>query len=151
MLAVGSAASPGLERSVILKAALLVEIVRIEIADVAVMLQQLLRLRNLLVFFPERCVKIIRLRFENERLRGVLGCLVADQVASIRTTGDIYIQTIESSVLRAMNSRTTQVLAGRGKTVTAESKMPVRKALVPRARRLASGGCAAIRPSWTKP
>jgi hypothetical protein len=32
--------------------------------------------------------------------------------ASIRTTGDDYIQTIESSVLHTMNSRTMQILAG---------------------------------------
>ena len=59
--------------------------------------------------------------------------------ASIRTTGDVYMQTIESSVLSAMNSRTMQILAGKERTVTTESKMPVRKALVPKARRLASG------------
>jgi len=33
--------------------------------------------------------------------------------ASIRTTGDVYMQTIERSVLAAMNSRTLQILAGR--------------------------------------
>ena len=33
--------------------------------------------------------------------------------ASIRTTGDVYMQTIESSVLSAMNSRTKQILAGK--------------------------------------
>ena len=32
--------------------------------------------------------------------------------ASIRTTGDVYMQTIETSVLNAMNSRTMQILAG---------------------------------------
>jgi len=32
--------------------------------------------------------------------------------ASIRTTGDVYMQTIESSVLHAMNFRTMQTLAG---------------------------------------
>ena len=32
--------------------------------------------------------------------------------ASIRTTGDVYMQTIESSVLHAMNSRTMQILDG---------------------------------------
>ena len=31
--------------------------------------------------------------------------------ASIRTTGDVYVQTIETSVLNAMNSRTTEILA----------------------------------------
>src|SRR5271165_788600 len=45
--------------------------------------------------------------------------------ASIRTTGDVYMQTIESSVLSAMNSRTMQILSGKGKPVTAKSKMPV--------------------------
>lgn len=32
--------------------------------------------------------------------------------ASIKTTGDVYVQTIEDSVLGAMNSRTTGILAG---------------------------------------
>jgi hypothetical protein len=31
--------------------------------------------------------------------------------ASIRTTGDVYVQTIEKSVLNAMNSRTLGILA----------------------------------------
>ena len=32
--------------------------------------------------------------------------------ASIRTTGDVYVQTIEASVLNAMNSRTMEILTG---------------------------------------
>ena len=32
--------------------------------------------------------------------------------ASIKTTGDVYVQTIEESVLSAMNSRTMGILAG---------------------------------------
>ncbi len=32
--------------------------------------------------------------------------------ASIRTTGDVYVQTIEQSVLQAVNSRTAAVLKG---------------------------------------
>jgi hypothetical protein len=32
--------------------------------------------------------------------------------ASIRTTGDVYVQTIEASVLNAMNSRTFEILSG---------------------------------------
>ena len=32
--------------------------------------------------------------------------------ASIKTTGDVYVQTIEESVLNAMNSRTMEILAG---------------------------------------
>jgi hypothetical protein len=49
------------------------------------------------------------------------------------------MQTIERSVLSAINSRTVQILSGKRKPVTAKSKMPVRKALEPEARRLASG------------
>jgi len=30
--------------------------------------------------------------------------------ASIQTTGDVYVQTIEKSVLNAMNSRTVEIL-----------------------------------------
>ena len=33
--------------------------------------------------------------------------------ASIQTTGDVYVQTIEQSVLQAVNSRTDAVLEGR--------------------------------------
>lgn len=32
--------------------------------------------------------------------------------ASIKATGDVYVQTIETTVLNAMNSRTSEVLAG---------------------------------------
>jgi hypothetical protein len=32
-------------------------------------------------------------------------------VSRIQTTGDVYIQTIEASVLNAMNSRTTEILS----------------------------------------
>ena len=59
--------------------------------------------------------------------------------ASIRTTGDVYMQTIESSVLGAMNSRTKQILAGKDHPVTTRTKIAPRKGLVPKARRLASG------------
>jgi hypothetical protein len=31
--------------------------------------------------------------------------------ASIKTTGDVYVQTIEESVMNAMNSRTIRILA----------------------------------------
>ncbi len=34
------------------------------------------------------------------------------RLASIKTTGDVYVQTIEESVLNAMNSRTMGILAG---------------------------------------
>jgi integrase len=59
--------------------------------------------------------------------------------ASIRTTGDVYMQTIESSVLGAMNSRTKQILSGKHHPVTTRTKIAPRKELVPKARRLASG------------
>jgi hypothetical protein len=49
------------------------------------------------------------------------------------------MQSIESSVLSAMNSRTMQILSGKGKLVIAKSKMPDRKALTPKAKRLVSG------------
>ena len=31
--------------------------------------------------------------------------------ASIKTTGDVYVQTVETSVLNAMNSRTMEILS----------------------------------------
>jgi hypothetical protein len=57
--------------------------------------------------------------------------------ASIKTTGDVYMQTIEASVLDAVNSRTRQILAGwKGKTAEGERRNARRS--------------IAIGPSWTK-
>jgi hypothetical protein len=40
-------------------------------------------------------------------------CGVAENLhASIQTTGDVHVQTIEKSVLNAMNSRTSEILTG---------------------------------------
>jgi integrase len=55
--------------------------------------------------------------------------------ASIQTTGDVYVQTIEISVLNAMNSRTTEILADweppilNVKAEIAESAAPRRRSL----------------------
>ena len=59
--------------------------------------------------------------------------------ASIRTTGDVYMQTIERSVLDAMNSRTLQILAGWRHPITTGSKVPAQAVRIPKARRLALG------------
>jgi integrase len=59
--------------------------------------------------------------------------------ASIRTTGDVYMQTIERSVLDAMNSRTLQILAGWRHPATTGSKVPAQAVRIPKARRLALG------------
>jgi integrase len=59
--------------------------------------------------------------------------------ASIQTTGDVYMQTIEASVLHAMNSRTTQILAGWEHPATTGSGIADQENPVPKARRLASG------------
>jgi hypothetical protein len=48
--------------------------------------------------------------------------------ASIKTTGDVYMQTIEASVLDAVNSRTRQILAGRRGSVVSGAKPIVPKA-----------------------
>jgi transposase len=59
--------------------------------------------------------------------------------ASIQTTGDVYMQTIEASVLHAMNSRTTQILAGWEHPGTTGSEIAEQENHVPKARRLSSG------------
>jgi integrase len=48
--------------------------------------------------------------------------------ASIKTTGDAYMQAIEASVLDAVNSRTRKVLAGRKGSVISGAKSIVPKA-----------------------
>jgi hypothetical protein len=60
--------------------------------------------------------------------------------ASIKTTGDVYVQTIEQSVLQAVNSRTNAVLNG--------WTAPVKKREL-KGRNLR--GPKAIRPSSAKP
>jgi len=60
--------------------------------------------------------------------------------ASIRTTGDVYMQTIERSVLDAMNSRTLQILAGRKHPTKTGPKAPVETVRIAKARRLALVG-----------
>ena len=57
--------------------------------------------------------------------------------ASIQTTGDVYMQTIEASVLHAMNSRTTQILAGWEHPGTNVTRAAGPLDQVPKARRLA--------------
>jgi integrase len=42
--------------------------------------------------------------------------------ASIQTTGDVYVQTIEASVLNAMNSRTTEIFSARKPAILSEAK-----------------------------
>jgi integrase len=48
--------------------------------------------------------------------------------ASIQTTGDVYMQPIEESVLAAVNSRTRQILAGWDALAVSEVKATVPKA-----------------------
>jgi integrase len=59
--------------------------------------------------------------------------------ASIQTTGDVYMQTIESSVLNAMNSRTAQILAGWEHPDTTGCRLAAQDHLASKARKLASG------------
>lgn len=55
--------------------------------------------------------------------------------ASIKTTGDVYVQTIETSVTNAMNSRTMEILADwkpavlNGKVTAINGAAPKRRAL----------------------
>jgi len=60
--------------------------------------------------------------------------------ASIRTTGDVYMQAIERSVLETMNSRTLQILAGWKHPTAIGSKPPVEVVRISKAKRLALGG-----------
>jgi integrase len=59
--------------------------------------------------------------------------------ASIQTTGNVYMQGIEANVLNAMNSRTTQILAGWEHPATNGTEAAVQLDQVPKARRLSSG------------
>jgi hypothetical protein len=70
--------------------------------------------------------------------------------ASIRTTGDVYMQTIESSVLNAMNSRTKQILAGKERPITTRSQDAGPNSSGIESEEIGFRGCAAIGPSWTK-
>ena len=70
--------------------------------------------------------------------------------ASIRTTGDVYMQTIESSVLSAMNSRTKQILAGKERPVTIKVEDAGSKGSRSESEEIGFRGCAATGPSWTK-
>lgn len=59
--------------------------------------------------------------------------------ASIKTTGDVYMQAIEESVLDAVNSRTRQILAGWAAPVNSDAKPTVPKARQRRVRRETQG------------
>jgi hypothetical protein len=65
---------------------------------------------------------------EHGTLKDVQGAL---RHASIKTTGDIYVQTLESSVLAALNSRTDQILKNRKGIVA-----PQHATIVPAGRRM---------------
>jgi hypothetical protein len=67
---------------------------------------------------------------EHGTLKDVQGAL---RHASIKTTGDIYVQRLEASVLAALNSRTDQILNHR-KEVAA----PQASAIIPTERRMSS-------------
>jgi integrase len=56
--------------------------------------------------------------------------------ASIQTTGDVYVQTIEASVLNAMNSRTTEIFAARMPAMLSESKVSIVEPITPKRRTL---------------
>jgi integrase len=56
--------------------------------------------------------------------------------ASIRTTGDVYVQTIEASVLNAMNSRTLEILADWKPTILDGVKMTAVEGAAPKRRTL---------------
>jgi integrase len=60
--------------------------------------------------------------------------------ASIKTTGDVYMQTIEASVLDAVNSRTRQILAGWKGTVVSGAEPSVPKARQRRVREETQAG-----------
>jgi hypothetical protein len=58
--------------------------------------------------------------------------------ASIQTTGNVCMQGIEANVLNAMNSRTTQILAGWEHPATNGTDAAVPLDQVPKTRRLSS-------------
>jgi integrase len=55
--------------------------------------------------------------------------------ASIKTTGDVYVQTIETSVLNAMNSRTSEILAD-WKPAILDGKLTTINGAAPKRRRV---------------
>jgi integrase len=55
--------------------------------------------------------------------------------ASIRTTGDVYVQTIEASVLSAMNSLTVEILSGWKPLILDESMDVAGEPAIPKGRR----------------
>jgi integrase len=87
---------------------------------------------------PDRLVtfQVMRRTLGNQSStsRHTQGCTRALRHASIRTTGDVYVQTIEASVLNAMNSGTFEILSGwkplilnGSAEVTAEPVIPKRR------------------------
>jgi integrase len=56
--------------------------------------------------------------------------------ASIRTTGDVYVQTIEASVLNAMNSRAMEILADWKPTILDGEKLTAIEGAAPKRRTL---------------
>jgi len=72
--------------------------------------------------------------------------------ASIRTTGDVYLQTIEKNVLNAMNSRTMGILAGWQHPALTQAAAAMLKLNEKGANQVQTPiwGCATTGPSWTK-
>jgi len=67
--------------------------------------------------------------------------------ASIQATGDVYIQTIEASVLNAMTSRTTEILAAWRPRLSVGG---ISSQQMARSKEKSPEGRKAIEPTWTK-
>jgi hypothetical protein len=59
--------------------------------------------------------------------------------ASIQTTGNVYVQTIEASVLNAMNSRTTEILSTKKPAIQSKAKAMLEESGIPRRRKISEG------------
>ena len=70
--------------------------------------------------------------------------------ASIKTTGDVYVQTIEESVLNAMNSRTMGILAGWEHPALTDGLVTVVEANRTKEEQEFEGRRITTGPSWTK-
>jgi len=64
--------------------------------------------------------------------------------ASIQTTGDVYMQAIEGSALKALNSRTSAILSGWKPTLVSGDQTINGESVAPKRR------CANLARTWTK-
>jgi hypothetical protein len=65
--------------------------------------------------------------------------LFSCRINSIQTTGNVYVQTIEASVLNAMNSRTTEIFSARKPAILSKAKVMLEESGIPKRRKRSEG------------